>query len=605
MILRFYFILITISCITVTLFSQDIQLKANYPPVVAAGEQFAISWNINEGGGRFTEPSFTGFGKLFGPQTSFSSSTQIINGKFSKQESHTYTFFLQAVTAGKYVIPPAVVTIKNKEYKSDSLYIEVVEGQVQEPVNQDNRSETQADPAGQPSGSDLYVRLILSRNEVYQGEHITATVKLFSRIDNLGGLSEIKLPDFKGFVNEALETPRLESLQRENVGGQVYGTGTIQQFLLYPQTTGDITIDPVEVTALIQQRIGNSDPFFGDFFAQVRNVPRMIASKPVTVRVKPLPANRPSDFSGIVGKISLKATLNKDTVNVNDALNFRITVTGTGNLKLAGNPSLKLSPDLEVYEPKITDNVRSSAAGTSGEKGFEYIIIPRHHGEYRIPPVSYSFFNPASGRYETLSTEEFSFFVRKGAEQQGGATVFGGVAREDVRYIGKDIRFIKSLYGKAANPSGILISRKYFYTIYGFAFLLFLAILIIRREHIRRNADITSVRNRKAARVAGKRLAEASKCLKTGLLDKFHEEILKALWGYLSDKLSIPVSGLTRTTAEEALRARDIDENLISQLSDILDKCEFARFAPAASDAEATEIYSGAMNFIKSVENNR
>lgn len=586
---------------SIALFAQEVALKANYPPVVTAGEQFAVSWNANANGS-FNAPSFNGFYKLAGPQTSYSSSTQVINGKFSQQTSYTYTFFLQAMNEGKFVIPPATITVKNKEYKSDSLYIEVLRNNSQAQPSQGNEKANQQEAGAATPNSDLFIRLLVSRNEVYQGEYIVATAKIYSRID-ISGLNEVKFPDFKGFLNEQLETPQLTSLQRENVGGILYGTGVVQQFLLYPQITGDLTIDPVRITALVQQKSGNSDPFFGDFFTQYTNIPKVLASAPVKIKVKPLPGTKPAGFSGIVGKISMTSSINKDTVNVNDAVNYKVTISGTGNLKLAGNPSFSLSPDLDVFEPKITDNIKNNVNGTTGQKTFEYVLIPRHYGEFKIPALSYSYFNPSTGKYETLTSPEYTFYARKGNEQGGAVTVYGGVSKEDVRYIGKDIRFIKPEAGKYIDPGKIFVTRKSFISLYGFALILFLIILFLRREHVRRNADISSVRNRKAAKIAGKRLEEASRCLKTHMFDKFHEEILKALWGYLSDKLRIPVSGLTRVTATEALRAKGIDEKLITDLTEILDKCEFARFAPAATGSEASDLYTGAMNFIKSVEN--
>ena len=483
------------------------------------------------------------------------------------------------------------------------MYIEVLsESSAGQPA-QGNVQDEQTDAGTQTSNSDLFIRLIVSRNEIFQGEHILATVKIYSRVD-LSGLNEVKFPDFKGFLNEQLETPPLTSLQRENVNGVIYGTGIVQQFLLYPQITGDLTIDPVQISALIQQKSSNPDPFFGDLFPQYRNIQKVLASKPLTVKVKPLPGMKPAGFSGIVGKIDLRASISKDTVNVNDAVNFKVIISGNGNLKLAGNPSFTLSPDVDVFEPKITDNIKNSAAGATGQKTFEYVIIPRHYGDFKIPPITYSYFNSSTGKYVTLTTAEYSFYARKGTDQGSGITVYGGISKEDVKYLGKDIRFIKSDEGRLVDPGRIIVTKRSFLSLYALALILFFAVLIIRREHVRRNADINSVRNRKAGKVAGKRLTEASKCLKSGMLDKFHEEILKALWGYLSDKLNIPVSGLTRNTAVEALRNRGIDDNVIDDLSAILDKCEFARFAPAATDSEASEIYTGAMNFIKSVENN-
>lgn len=581
---------------------QELIIKEEYPRVVAAGEQFSVMWTVNSGGGEFTAPQFDGFFKISGPNTSFSSSTQIINGKMSQETSYSYVYYLQAMNEGKYVIPPATFILKNKEYKSDSLHIEVIKD-VSGRQSNPNAVANDQTPADQniPS-SNLFIRLILDRNEVYLGEHLTASVKLYSRID-LAGLNEVKFPDFNGFLKEDLQTPQLSSLKRENVNGTIYGTGIVQQFLLYPQITGEIIIKPVEITALVQQKSGKSDPFFGDFFSAYQNIPKVIVSQPVRVTVKPLPGTKPADFSGLVGNIKMEASLNKDSVNVNDALNFRITITGTGNLKLAGTPVLKLSSDIEVYDPKITDNIKNSINGTTGQKIFEFVIIPRHWGEFTIPPVSYAYFNTSKRQYESLSTKEFHFYARKGTDQGGGVTVYGGVSKEDVKYLGKDIRFIKKSTGRLKQSTNIIISNRSFLSAYGFALILFLAVLFIRREHIRRNADISLVRNRRAAKIAGKRLQEASRCLKSGEIDKFHEEILKALWGYISDKLNIPVSELTRINALESLKQNEVGEELINSLSIILDKCEFARFAPTSSDTEASEIYEEALNFIRSVEN--
>jgi len=597
-----YFGYITLFLLSVNLQAQDVELKAQYPPVVAEGEQFAISWNANASGGEFTAPDFSGFYKLAGPQTSFSESMQMINGKVMRATSYTYVYYLQAMTAGRFVLGPGIIRIKNKEYRSDSIYIEVVKDQAASQPQQGNNQNVKDATGGNIPGTDLFIRLIVNKNDVYQGEHLIASLKLYSKID-LGGLNEVKFPDFSGFVKEDLQTPQLRALQRENVNGVVYGTGIIQQFLLYPQITGEITINPVELTVLLQQKSNSQDPFFGGFFDTYTNVPKVIVTQPVKITVRPLPGNKPADFSGIVGKIDLTSSINKDSVDVNDAVNLKITVSGSGNLRFAGKPDLKLPADIELYEPKVTDNIKNNVSGSSGQKSFEYVLIPRHYGSFTIPAVSYSYFNPETRRYEKLSTREYTFYARKGTDQGAPATVYGGVSKEDVKYLGRDIRFIKNDPGVLKKAMAQYIGMKSYYSWFAVAFFIFVAILILRRETIRRNADISAVRNRKAAKVAGKRLNEASKCLKSGMTDRFHEEILKALWGYLSDKLSIPVSELTRVSAVEALRNTEVNEDIILTLTDVLDKCEFARYAPASSDTEAQDIYNAAMLFIRSIEN--
>ena len=589
--------------VTHSVSGQDVFIKAESPSVVNAGDQFTVMWTVNSGGGEFSAPAFNGFYKLMGPQTSYSSSTQIINGKMSNQTSYSYVYYLQAVKEGRFVIAPANFTLKNKTYSSDSLHIEVVgstsqkQGAPQRNINSENDQEVQ------PAGKDLFINLSVNRREIFLGEPVVATVKIYSRV-NIAGINEIKYPAFNSFLKSDIETPPLTSLRQENVNGTIYGSGIIQQFLLYPQVTGEISIDPVQISILAQQKTrGESDPFFGDFFSSYQTVPKAAASKSVKIKVKPLPGVQPANFSGVVGKLDLKATLNKESVNVNDAITFKIVISGNGNLKIASPPVLKLSPDVEVYDPKISDDLKNGLNGTTGQKSFEYLLIPRHNGDFAIPPITYSYFNIAAGRYEKLTTEELHFSALKVTGQTTGTTVYGGVAKEDVKYLGKDIRFVKSDPGKLKKSGDILVSKQSFYSAYAFSLLAFLIILFLRREHIRRNSDISMVRNRKAGKVAIKRLHNASVCLKNDEIDQFYDEILKAVWGYLSDKLNIPVSDLTRTNAIDALQKEGIEEDIIKSLSEILDTCEFARFAPSSSGIEAASIYEGTSHFIKSVEN--
>lgn len=592
--------------ISLSLSGQDVEFTVEYPSVVNTGQQFTVTYKVNAGGGEFSVPSFSPFYKLMGPQTSYSSSTQIINGRMSTQTSYSYVYYLQAVKEGTFVIPPAVFKLKGKEYRTDSMRIEVVAGSASTSSSRKQGRAGTSSPTDnegvETSSGDLFVTLTLDRKEVYLGEPVMATIKLFTRVD-LSGINEIKYPSFNNFLRSDIETPPLTSLQQEDINGIVYGTGVIQMFLLYPQVSGDVTIEPVQLSVLVQQKTGPSDPFFGDFFSSYQTVPKAIASKEMRIKVKPLPGIKPADFSGIVGKLDMSAAIDKDSVNVNDPVNFKITISGTGNLKIAANPQLKLSPDIEVYDPKITDQVKNGTNGATGTKTFEYLLIPRHNGDFVIPPVTYSYFNTSTGRYETLSTSEFRFHARKGNEQASGITVFGGSKKEDVKYLGKDIRFIKSesgrfiKWGRSITSNGSFISA-YVFTLFGFFIVLFL-----RKEHIRRNSDLSLVRNRKAGKVAAKRLHAASVCLKNQQTDKFYEEILKALWGYLSDKLVIPVSELTRTNAAAALAGRGIDDEKIRNMNSILDTCEFARFAPSASGTEAEKIYEEASQFIRSVEN--
>ena len=386
--LLLYNFVLLISC---AVSGQDIYIKADCPPVVNSGEQFAVMWTVNSGGGEFTPGSFNGFYKISGPNTSYSSSTQIINGKMSNSTTYSYVYYLQAVKDGKFVIPPATFLLKGKSYYSDSLHIEVVGSATQKQNAQLGSGNSTDNSEVEASGKDLFINLSVSRRDIYIGEPIVATVKIYSRV-NIAGINEIKYPDFNSFLRTDIETPPLTALRQENVNGTIYGSGVVQQFLLYPQVTGEINIDPVQISVLIQKKVRGeqSDPFFGDFFSSYQTIPTSAASKTIKIKVKPLPGVQPPDFSGVVGKLDLKAVINKESVNVNDAVTYRVTLSGNGNLKIASAPALKLTPDIETYDPKITDNLKNGLNGTTGQKTFEFLLIPRHDGDYTIPPVSYS-----------------------------------------------------------------------------------------------------------------------------------------------------------------------------------------------------------------------
>jgi BatD DUF11 like domain len=596
------FIYLLFLLISFSVAGQDISVKAEFPSVVTVGQQFSVLWTVNSGGGEFSAPSFNGFYKIMGPQTSYSSSTQFINGKRSHQTTYTYVYYLQAVKEGQYVLYPAVFKHKKNSYASDSMHIEVIASSSQNtnPVAANNTANDNSEI--ESSGNELFVNLSLNRKEIYMGEHVVATVKLFTRV-NISGINEIKYPSFEGFLKSDIETPPLKTLQQENVNGTVYGTGIVQQFLLYPQMAGEIDLDPVQISVLIQQKSRQSDPFFGDFFSSYQNIPKAIASKKVKLKVKPLPGKKPDNFSGIVGSLDIKTEINKDTVDVNDAINFKVSISGKGNLKIASAPLLQLSPDIEVYDPKISDAINNGMNGTTGNKSFDYLLIPRHYGDFTIPSITYSYFNTSLGKYETLTSREYHVYVRKTNEQNTGITVYGGVSKEDVKYLGKDIRFIKTKSGKLSKSGILIISKRSFQSSYAFAIVVFLVVLFIRREHVKRNSDLSLVRNRKAGKIAAKRLRAASVCLKNEQNDKFYEEILKAIWGYLSDKLNIPVSDLTRNKAISSLSERGVDDTRTENLIYILDTCEFTRFSPSASGTEAPAIYEGTTQFIKSVEN--
>jgi len=576
--------------------SQEIDFRVVYPTVAAIGEQLRIVWTVNAAGGEFIAPPFEGFYKLSGPNTSYSSSTQIVNGKMTSETSYSYVVYLQALREGKYTIPSAIYIKGGKTYTSKPLEIEVIKDAASKAAAQSKESGT----SQTSESADIYVKVILGKREVFLGEPIAATVKLYTRID-ISGVNEVKYPSFNGFLKEEIPTPQLTSLAQENVNGVIYGTGVFQKFLLYPQKSGELIIDPVQITVLIRQRGGINDPFFGDVFQSFTNTPRMVASEPATVKVKPLPEGQPSDFTGAVGNYELRGEINSDTININDAITLKLVLSGKGNLKLADAPVLNLPIGLEVFDPKVTLNIDNTETGTSGKKTFEYLIIPRSANDYTLPSVSYSYFDPVSGQYKKTTTSQISFHVPKSSVANSAPQIFGSIAGEDIRYLGTDIRFIRSNVPEFRKRADWMLSRRSYYSIYGFALLLFIIIIVARREQVKRNADRTKVLNRRAGKAAVQRLKVARGFLKSSETEKFYEETLKAIWGYTSDKLNISVSELTRAKAIELLNKREVGQDLVNSLVNLADAAEMVRYAPSSS-SEPAKVYDEASRIIRELE---
>jgi len=390
----------------------------------------------------------------------------------------------------------------------------------------------------------------------------------------------------------------------EVIDGVQYGTAVIQKFLLFPQVAGEIGIDPVQLTAMIQQRTTASDPFFDDPFfnsimTNVTTVPRVIATGARTVMVKALPAPQPADFYGAVGNFTIKSELNKTTIEVNDALNFSVTLAGTGNLSLAGPPAISFPQGIEKYDPKI--NIKSSAAG-AGSKTFEYLLIPRHNGTFEIPPLSYTVFDIDKGKYVTLRAPGFNLNVTGSSSTPETNIPSVPVQGDEVKYLGQDIRFIRTDDLKLKQGKLPLVSKTTYWLWFILALFVAATVLLLRREHIRRNADVEGLRNRKAASVAKKRLAKARMLLGTNSPALVNEELAKALWGFLGDKFSISFSDLSRENCYASMRNRNVEEDLISEVDQLLASCEYSRFSPSGKGESPEELFKKTGEIIRKLE---
>lgn len=606
-----YFGLVLLLFVCSLAFSQDVEFKASAPSVVAVGEEFRLSYTLNKEGSNLQLPSLEGFDLLMGPSTSQSFMSSNVNGRRTQSVSYTYTFLLEGVKEGIYEILPATVVVDGKPYQSNGVKIEVVKGSGNGSAG--NRRENQAvqsDASASLNDNNLFVRVEVSRRSLYIGESLVATIKVYSRVD-LTNFGRSKFPSFDGFLAEEVPTPQRIELVRENYNGQIYNVGVIRKMLLYPQHTGEITIDPFELECIVRQRLaGGGRSFFDDFFGNYREVRAMRRSKPVTITVKELPlAGKPVGFSGTVGNISMSTSISADTVDANDAITYKVVFRGAGNLKLLQAPAIRFPLDFETYDPKESRDIRVTENGMSGTVSFEYLVIPRYSGEYKIPAVQYSYFDSQNGGYKTLSGKEYKVFVRKGAEKgmAGGNTgsAVHSFKKEDIRQVGEDIRYIKTgnLHLK---PAGVrFFGTPAYWLALLIPFVLFVFGAILNRRRIKANADVARVKNKTATKMARKRLKSASSAMKSHDAERFYEEVLKALWGYMSYKLNIDRAELNRDNISDILQRKGVHEDVLKEFIGVLDTCEYARYAPGSnSDQEMDKVYTSSIEVITKLDKN-
>jgi hypothetical protein len=591
------------------LMAQDDGFTATAPATVSAGQQFQYVIEGSERGDVLL-PSMTDFQLIAGPFTSFSSSSQWINGKMSMKTVASYTHVFRALREGTFTIPASTVRVGRKEYKTNEVQVVVTVGaaNTQQPVAPGGNEQAGSPSAGSASEEAVYLRVIPSRREVYVGEQFVSGLKVYTRVNTRPASAGKDVP-YEGFYKISVEPDA--SAQRQVIGGQQYISQTIQRHILIPQKTGEIVIEPYESEWMVQQRVQRRssnnifDDFFDDpFFDSFQDVPVSLSTPPVTIRVKPLPPGAPDGFNGAVGEFSMDASLSMADVEVNEALSLKITIRGTGNLPLLAEPEVNLPPDHDLYD--VTRSVNTSTSGNriSGSVTFEYPIVARHAGRFRIAPVRFAWFDPAAGEYRLETTDEFTFTVQKGdsEEAQGGIYV-PGITRESVENIGTDIRDISRVPQVFSPLSVTLLAQGWYRWLYPLALFITVVVILLIRLLVRRNADLTLVRNRKANKSARNRLRKADRFRKGNELDKFYEEVGKALWGYLADKLDIETFNLSREVIVEELERRGIGEDLRVEFLRILDDSEFSRFAPTSERSDVDILYTDAVSIIRNLEN--
>ncbi|MDR3141374.1 MAG: BatD family protein [Tannerellaceae bacterium] len=593
-----FFLLLTI---VLNIKGDEIVFKASAPNAVVVGQQFQLSFVINAEGKELRVQEIPDFDILFGPSQSKAYSSTWVNGQSKSETTVTYTYVLLAKNEGTFNIPPATIKVNNSNYTSNALIVKVLP---QDQANAAAQSNASA-PASGVSDKDLFVSMQVSKRSIYEQEGFLVTFKLYSKNTQVN-LSGVKFPEFEGFLAQEIELPAEKQWSMENYNGSNYYTATLKQTVLYPQRSGKITIETgkfdVRVRVRTQQRVRS---FFDDFFDTYQDVNKTLTTNPVTIDVKPLPSGKPASFANAVGDYKMSASINSNQVKTNEAVIVKLSISGTGNIRLVKNPEVTFPNDFDIYDPKVENNTRTTAAGVSGTKTIEYMAIPRYAGDFEIPAIQFSYFDTKTGTYKTLSSETFSLHVEKGEGGEGNAPVVSnfGNNRENVRYLGQDIRYLKMKNINFQSNDDLFFGSFMYYMCYLVPALLFIVFFIIYRKQVKENANIALVRTKKANKMAVRRLKNAGKLLKENKKEEFYDEVLRALWGYLSDKLNIPQSNLTRDNVEAELTKYGVNESLISEFIDILNSCEFARYAPSQASDTMDKLYKSTVDAIGKMEN--
>ncbi len=582
----------------------DVSFEINTPLMVTAGEMFRVEFvltNAEPDEGSFKVPSFEGLEVLAGPTTATGHSFHSINGVSSSKSTFTITYVVMGQTAGNITISEAEVAVKGKRYKTKATPIEVVA----QSAKRDEQAAAEQGTAvqNQIAQDDILLRLNLSRNNVYQGEPIRASLTLYTRA-SIAGFEDVKLPSFNGFWSQELPVDNYRAT-RQTVDGKVYDSQIIKEYLLYPQQTGTLSIESADITAVAQVVMRTNrafDPFFGGG-SEVYNVPRKLSTGRVNVTVKELPAGAPASFTGAVGAFTMDTQLPATELKANSAASYTVKIAGTGNLTFLQAPKLSLPSSFELYDVRSTESIHSTTAGTTGYRQFEYPFIARAEGEYDIPAIEFSYFSPEKNAYVTLSSAALTLNVAPDGSA-GAATpqqIITGTSKEGVRQLGSDIRFIKlGEPALRAVAAPLMLSTTYFVIVLLILIAAIAAYFILRRA-IRDSKNTVLVRNRRANKVAVQRFRAAERFMREQNRHAFFEEMLRALWGYMSDKLNIPVSNLTKENIREELQRRGCSAEDAHHFTDIISRCDEAQYSPAES-VQMSDVYAEGVNIISRIE---
>lgn len=577
------------------------RLVADAPAEVAVGEQFRLTYTVNTqnvNGFRVgTIPAELEV--LMGPSTSSQSSFQMVNGHTSSSSSITYTYIICANKAGTYSIPAAHISVGGKTIASNQLRIKVSGASRQGAQGQQGQGQGGLRPAGSRiSGSDLFIKVSANKRRVHEQEPILLTYKVYTLVD----LTSLKgnMPDLKGFHTQEVQLPQQKSYKIETVNGRPYRTVTWSQYVMFPQITGKLEIPSITFDGIVIQQNRDVDPFeaFFNGGSGYVEVKKKIKAPGLTIQVDPLPA-RPAGFSGGVGSFTISAQLNKTDIKANNPVTLRVIVSGRGNLKLIKKPEVKFPKDFDTYDAKVTDKTKLTSNGVEGNMVYDFLAVPRNQGKYEIPPIEFVYYDTEANAYKTVKTQAFTLNVAKGS---GSASVsdYTGDAADD--QLNKDIRGIKTGDADVHDIGDFFFGSTAYWVAMCVLAAIFVSLFVVFRHRAIANANIDRMRGKKANKVATKRLKKANRLMLDGKASLFYDEVLRALWGYVGDKLSIPVEKLSRENISQRLAERSVGDETIALFIGALDECEFERYAPGDVKGNMSKTFEAAMTAIMRIE---
>lgn len=605
------FIISLYSCLMV---AQKLTIQA--PSQAEVGRRIQVKYVLNTTNYERIQPDgdFNGFEVQYGPSVSQMNSFSSVNGRTTQSSSATFTYTLMPVKEGTYTLPSATVTVNGEKIKSGTAKIEVLPasgnsdaqgGNQRGGSNGSGNGRQQGNSLHTPresehiSNSDIYFTASASKTHVYEQEAILITYKLYSlvSVEQLAG----DIPQLDGFHTQEIEQPQQQSFKMERVGDKNYGTVVWREYVVFPQRTGKLTIPAVDFTAdiVIQSRYVDPIDAFFNGGGMMQRVQKKIKAPAIDIQVDALPA-RPSNFSGAVGKnFSITGKLTPQQIDANDATTLTLNISGTGNMKLMNAPMVVWPRDFEEYDPKRQEKTKITKSGTQGNVSYEYVAVPHHGGKYQLDPVEFCYFDTDKKQYVTLTTDSFELGV---AKVEGSSSVSSNRVQEDIKELGEDIHYIK-VDSFELKQEGVSMFGSWKQLLwYAIVIILFVIIMFVFRQQAKANADVVGRRGRRASKAAVKRLRTAGKLLKAGDDEHFYDEVMRALWGYVADKLNLPVTELNKDNVSEKLQAKGVVESTTSEFLDILSECEFARFAPGDSNANMEHMYNSASEIIGKLE---